>query len=96
MKHSTDRILATHVGSLPRPEDMLAALTAKMRGQLIDEQALDARLPRAVADIVRQLPRTRRLRVREGRRERDPGSVLAPVPASRHNHEDAMARRREI
>ena len=54
MKHSTDRILTTHVGSLPRPEDMLEALTAKMRGQLIDEQALDARLPRAVADIVRQ------------------------------------------
>ena len=54
MKHSTDRILTTHVGSLPRPEDMLEALTAKMRGQLVDEQALDARLPRAVADIVRQ------------------------------------------
>ena len=54
MKHSTDRILTTHVGSLPRPEDMLEALTAKMRGQPVDEQALDARLPGAVADIVRQ------------------------------------------
>ena len=54
MKHSTDRILTTHVGSLPRPEDMLEVLTAKMRGQPIDEPALDARLPRAVADIVRQ------------------------------------------
>jgi 5-methyltetrahydropteroyltriglutamate--homocysteine methyltransferase len=54
MKHSTDRILTTHVGSLPRPDDMLEVLTAKMRGQPVDEQALDARLPGAVADIVRQ------------------------------------------
>jgi 5-methyltetrahydropteroyltriglutamate--homocysteine methyltransferase len=54
MKHSTDRILTTHVGSLPRPDDMLDALTAKMLGRSIDEQALDARLPSAVADIVRR------------------------------------------
>jgi 5-methyltetrahydropteroyltriglutamate--homocysteine methyltransferase len=54
MKHSIDRILTTHVGSLPRPEDMLETLTAKMRGQPVDEQALAERLPGAVLDIVRQ------------------------------------------
>ena len=54
MKHSSDRILTTHVGSLPRPNDMLDALKAKMHGQPVDEQALAARLPGAVADIVRQ------------------------------------------
>jgi 5-methyltetrahydropteroyltriglutamate--homocysteine methyltransferase len=54
MKRSTDRILTTHVGSLPRPDDMLDLLTAKMRGRPIDEQAFEARLPSAVADIVRQ------------------------------------------
>jgi 5-methyltetrahydropteroyltriglutamate--homocysteine methyltransferase len=54
MKHSTDRILTTHVGSLPRPDDMLDVLTARMRGQPIDEQAFDARLPSAVAELVRQ------------------------------------------
>jgi 5-methyltetrahydropteroyltriglutamate--homocysteine methyltransferase len=54
MKHSTDRILTTHVGSLPRPDDMLGVLTAKMKSQPVDEQAFEARLPSAVADIVRQ------------------------------------------
>ena len=54
MKHSTDRILTTHVGSLPRPDDMLEVLTAKMKGQSVDEQAFEARLPSAVAEIVRQ------------------------------------------
>ena len=54
MKHSTDRILTTHVGSLPRPADMLGVLTAKMKGQPVNEQTFEARLPSAVADIVRQ------------------------------------------
>jgi 5-methyltetrahydropteroyltriglutamate--homocysteine methyltransferase len=54
MKHSTNRILTTHVGSLPRPEGLLEALTAKMHGQPIDEEVLAARLPGAVTDIVRQ------------------------------------------
>ena len=54
MKHSTDRILTTHVGSLPRPADLLEALSAKMLGRPIDEQAFDARLPSAVAEVVRQ------------------------------------------
>jgi 5-methyltetrahydropteroyltriglutamate--homocysteine methyltransferase len=54
MKRSTDRMLTTHVGSLPRPDDMLDALRAKMRGQAVDERAFEARLPSAVADVVRQ------------------------------------------
>ncbi len=52
MKHSTDRILTTHVGSLPRPDDMIGMLGAKMSGQPIDEGALEARLPSAVAELV--------------------------------------------
>src|SRR5688500_5863470 len=52
MKHSTDRILTTHVGSLPRPDDMIEALGAKFSGRAIDEQALAARLPSAVAELV--------------------------------------------
>jgi len=54
MKHSTDRILTTHVGSLPRPADMLEALGKKMAGQPIDEQAFEARLPGAVLEVVRR------------------------------------------
>jgi 5-methyltetrahydropteroyltriglutamate--homocysteine methyltransferase len=54
MKRSTERILTTHVGSLPRPADMLEMLTAKMVGEPVDQQVFEARLPNAVADIVRK------------------------------------------
>ncbi len=54
MKRSVDRILTTHVGSLPRPDDMLPMLSAKMRGEPVDEQAFSARLRGAVMDIVRE------------------------------------------
>ncbi len=33
MKRSIDRILTTHVGSLPRPADLLAVVRAKEAGQ---------------------------------------------------------------
>jgi 5-methyltetrahydropteroyltriglutamate--homocysteine methyltransferase len=52
VKHSSDRILTTHVGSLPRPDNMIGMLAAKMSGRPIDEAALAARLPSAVAEIV--------------------------------------------
>ena len=53
MKTSTERILTTHVGSLPRPADVIALLIAKDRGEPFDEAALAARVPGAVAEIVR-------------------------------------------
>jgi 5-methyltetrahydropteroyltriglutamate--homocysteine methyltransferase len=54
MKRSTDRILTTHTGSLPRPGDLLAMIDARERGVPYDEQALQHRVRTAVADIVRQ------------------------------------------
>src|SRR6266566_2846287 len=54
MKLSTDRILTTHVGSLPRPPDLLAMLEARETGQGFDEAAFEARLARAVREIVEQ------------------------------------------
>jgi hypothetical protein len=36
---STDRILATHVGSLPRPPDLLDAVEAREQGKPLDEKA---------------------------------------------------------
>jgi 5-methyltetrahydropteroyltriglutamate--homocysteine methyltransferase len=54
MQRSTDRILTTHAGSLPRPDDMLPALRAKLISQPVDQVAFDARVRRAVADIVRE------------------------------------------
>ena len=54
MKRSTDRILTTHVGSLPRPADLLDTVRAKEEGKPIDEKAHAARLRAAVADVVRK------------------------------------------
>src|ERR1700680_3673001 len=52
MKRSTD--LTTHVGSLPRPDDLFELMLARMDGKPIDETAYAARVRRAVADSVKQ------------------------------------------
>lgn len=52
MKHSTDRTLTTHVGSLPRPTDLLAMNTAKATGQYYDRRAWTERVNSAVAEVV--------------------------------------------
>jgi 5-methyltetrahydropteroyltriglutamate--homocysteine methyltransferase len=54
MKRSTDRILTTHTGSLPRAADLTALLEALDAGTLPDPAAFAARVRRAVEDIVRQ------------------------------------------
>ncbi len=54
MKRSTDRILTTHTGSLPRPPDLLAMIEAKESGQPYDEKAFGERVRTAVAEIVEQ------------------------------------------
>jgi 5-methyltetrahydropteroyltriglutamate--homocysteine methyltransferase len=54
MKRSTDRILTTHVGSLPRPDDLGALIQKKARGDAIDEEAYAARVKTAVADTVKR------------------------------------------
>ena len=54
MKHSTDRILTTHVGSLPRPPDLIALVRARLRGEAIDPQAYSKVLKESVAAIVRK------------------------------------------
>jgi len=54
MIYSTDRILTTHAGSLPRPADLWDMVLAKSRGQAYDQAALDQRLRAAVGDIVRR------------------------------------------
>jgi 5-methyltetrahydropteroyltriglutamate--homocysteine methyltransferase len=54
MKRSTDRILTTHTGSLPRPRDLATMLEALDAGSLPDPAAFEARVRAAVADVVRQ------------------------------------------
>src|SRR5262249_36810017 len=54
MKRSTQRILTTHVGSLPRPTDLLAMIQAKERGEPFDADAFAGRVKGAVAEVVRK------------------------------------------
>jgi len=54
MKLSTDRILTTHVGSLPRPDDLFEMMLDKMDGKPVDEKSYADRVRKAVADSVRQ------------------------------------------
>jgi 5-methyltetrahydropteroyltriglutamate--homocysteine methyltransferase len=54
VKHSQSRILTTHTGSLPRPSDLVEALNAKELGSAYDERALNERVRRAIAAIVRR------------------------------------------
>ena len=54
MKQSTDRILTTHVGSLPRPDDLFELMLARMDGKEVDAKAYAERVRKAVADCVRQ------------------------------------------
>ena len=54
MLYSADRILTTHAGSLPRPDDLRSLVVKKATGDAHDEAALRAMLPVAVADVVRR------------------------------------------
>ena len=54
MKRSTQRILTTHVGSLPRPDDLRAMILRKQQGERIDEAAFSARVKSAVAEVVKR------------------------------------------
>ena len=54
MIRSTDRILTTHAGALPRPEDLWPMVVARASGQPYDKDALARRLKGAVAEVVRK------------------------------------------
>lgn len=54
MKRSTDRILTTHTGSLPRPEGLLPLIEQKESGALRDLAAFNTAVKGAVGTIVRR------------------------------------------
>jgi 5-methyltetrahydropteroyltriglutamate--homocysteine methyltransferase len=58
MKFSSDRILTTHTGSLPRPPDLVALLNSKELGESYDRAAFASRVRRGISDIVRQQAET--------------------------------------
>ena len=49
---SADRILTTHAGSLPRPDDLVDMIWAQQEGRDVDQAELDARIDSAVAEVV--------------------------------------------
>jgi 5-methyltetrahydropteroyltriglutamate--homocysteine methyltransferase len=54
MKLSTDRILTTHVGSLPRTDEVCRVLLARTRGDQAEETGFDATVAAAVQDVVKK------------------------------------------
>jgi 5-methyltetrahydropteroyltriglutamate--homocysteine methyltransferase len=54
MKRSTERILTTHTGSLPRPEDLVTMLYARDKGELQDTASFEKRVQEATAEVVRK------------------------------------------
>src|SRR5262249_24793300 len=54
VQQNTDHIQTTHIGSLPRPHDLLDLMKAKFAGQKVDEAALEAKIRSLVIDCVRR------------------------------------------
>ena len=52
MKYSTGRILTTHVGSLPRPTELLVQIKAQFDGSGHDPEELAKLCSQAVKDVV--------------------------------------------
>ncbi len=53
MRTSSDHILTSHVGSLPRPDELIAANRAREAGQAMDEDVFQEKLRGAVAEVLR-------------------------------------------
>ncbi len=54
MKRSTDRILTTHTGSLPRPDKLVELMYAKEEGKAVDARLLAERVSESVREVVRR------------------------------------------
>jgi 5-methyltetrahydropteroyltriglutamate--homocysteine methyltransferase len=52
MAGGSDRIMTTHAGSLPRPDDLADMIWARMDGQEDGDAELEARIDVAVAEVV--------------------------------------------
>jgi 5-methyltetrahydropteroyltriglutamate--homocysteine methyltransferase len=52
MKISTDRILTTHTGSLPRPKPLVELILRREKGDRVDSEDFDTETARAVDDVV--------------------------------------------
>src|ERR1700686_1993003 len=52
MQLSTEHVLTTHAGSLPRPDDVARMLYDLLDEKPVDQAALDARVRTAIAEVV--------------------------------------------
>ena len=58
MKQSTERILTTHVGSMPRPQYVVDQLLAQDKGEAYSPEEFDAVMTRAVKELVEKQVKT--------------------------------------
>jgi len=70
VRRSTDRILTTHTGSLPRPRDLLGFLRDREEGRPIAEATLRERTRSAVLDVVKKQRETGLSAVNDGEQGR--------------------------
>src|SRR5580704_1104262 len=54
MKTSTDRILTTHTGSLPRPKPLIDLILRREKGEAIEADAFEGEVVEAVDGVVAQ------------------------------------------
>ena len=54
MKRSTDRILTTHAGSLPRPPDLTRMMWDLIDEKPVDQNAMKKRIAESVAEVVKK------------------------------------------
>src|SRR2546427_322285 len=54
MKRSTQKILTTHNGSLPRPRELLQMLVAREKGDPPDRATFSTAVRRAVGEVVKK------------------------------------------
>jgi 5-methyltetrahydropteroyltriglutamate--homocysteine methyltransferase len=52
VKDSSEGIICTHAGSLPRPDALVPLIMARSRGDFYDKAALDSLLPASVSEVV--------------------------------------------
>ena len=53
-QHSTNRILTTHAGALPRPDDLKPLVAARASGKKVDAKKLDKILKSSIKDVVKK------------------------------------------
>ena len=72
------RFLTTHVGSLPRPDDLIAMMWAREDGIPVDRAAMEERVCRAVDEVVARQTKAR-VMADPGRKHRKAPACDAPI-----------------